>query len=117
MVIGIPKEIKAEETRVAITPSGVAALVAHGHRIVIETQAGAGSSIPDEQYAAAGAHIQGSAQEVWAQADLILKVKEPLAAEYPLLRVWPYPVYLPPSRRSRTAHPGTAGPAGDRARL
>ena len=86
MVIGIPKEIKAEETRVAITPSGVAALVAHGHRVVIETQAGAGSSIPDEQYAAAGAHIQGSAQEVWAQADLILKVKEPLAAEYPLLR-------------------------------
>ena len=86
MLIGIPKEIKAEETRVAITPSGVAALVAHGHRVVIETQAGAGSSIPDEQYAAAGAHIQGSAQEVWAQAELILKVKEPLAAEYPLLR-------------------------------
>ena len=86
MVIGIPKEIKAEETRVAITPSGVAALVTHGHRVVVETQAGAGSSIPDEQYAAAGAHIQGSAQEVWAQADLILKVKEPLAAEYPLLR-------------------------------
>ena len=86
MVIGIPKEIKAEETRVAITPSGVAALVAHGHRVVVETQAGAGSSIPDEQYAAAGAHIQGSAQEVWAQADLILKVKEPLVAEYPLLR-------------------------------
>ena len=86
MVIGIPKEIKAEETRVAITPSGVAALVAHGHRVVVETQAGAGSSIPDEQYAAAGARIQGSAQEVWAQAELILKVKEPLAAEYPLLR-------------------------------
>ena len=86
MVIGIPKEIKAEETRVAITPSGVAALVAHGHRVVIETQAGVGSSIPDEQYAAAGAHIQGSAREVWEQADLILKVKEPLAAEYPLLR-------------------------------
>ena len=86
MVIGIPKEIKAEETRVAITPSGVAALVAHSHRVVVETQAGAGSSIPDEQYAAAGAHMQGSAQEVWAQADLILKVKEPLAAEYPLLR-------------------------------
>ncbi len=86
MVIGIPKEIKAEETRVAITPSGVAALVTHGHRVVVETQAGAGSSIPDEQYAAAGAHIQGSAQEVWTQAELILKVKEPLAAEYPLLR-------------------------------
>ena len=86
MVIGIPKEIKAEETRVAITPSGVAALVAHGHRVVIETQAGVESSILDAQYAAAGAHMQGSAQEVWTQADLILKVKEPLAAEYSLLR-------------------------------
>ena len=86
MVIGIPKEIKAEETRVAITPSGVAALVAHGHTVIVETQAGVGSSIPDEQYAAAGAQIQATAQAVWEQADLILKVKEPLADEYPFLR-------------------------------
>ena len=86
MVIGIPKEIKAEENRVAITPSGVAALAAHGHRVVIETQAGAGSSLSDEAYAAAGAHLLDSAEEVWTQADLILKVKEPLAAEYPFLR-------------------------------
>ena len=86
MVIGIPKEIKAEETRVAITPIGVAALVAHGHQVLIETRAGAGSSIPDAQYRAAGARMPGSAREVWGQADLILKVKEPLAAEYPLLR-------------------------------
>ena len=86
MVIGIPKEIKAEENRVAITPSGVAALAAHGHRVVIETRAGAGSSLSDEAYAAAGAHILESAEAVWKQADLILKVKEPLAAEYPFLR-------------------------------
>ena len=86
MIIGIPKEIKAEETRVAITPSGVAALVTHGHRVVIETRAGAGSSLSDAQYVAAGAHILESAEDVWAQADLILKVKEPLAAEYPFLR-------------------------------
>ena len=86
MVIGIPKEIKAEENRVAITLSGVAALAAHGHRVVIETQAGAGSSLSDEAYGAAGAHALDSAEEVWTQADLVLKVKEPLAAEYPFLR-------------------------------
>lgn len=86
MIIGIPREIKAEENRVAITPSGVAALVAHGHRVVIETRAGTGSSLSDEQYTAAGAHVLESAAAVWAQADLILKVKEPLASEYPFLR-------------------------------
>ncbi len=86
MMLGISKEIKAEENRVAITPSGGGALVAHGHRVVIETQAGAGSSLSDEAYAAAGARIQDSAEDVWTQADLILKVKEPLAAEYPFLR-------------------------------
>ena len=78
MVIGIPKEIKAEETRVAITPSGVAALVAHGHRVVIETQAGVGSSIPDEQYAAAGAHIQGSAQRSGRRPTSFSRSKSPL---------------------------------------
>jgi alanine dehydrogenase len=57
MVIGIPKEIKVEETRVAITPSGFAALVAHGHEVLVETHAGVGSSLPDDQYRAAGAHI------------------------------------------------------------
>ena len=86
MVIGIPKEIKVEETRVAITPSGVAALVAHGHQVVVETRAGVGSSLPDDPYRVAGAHIQDSAQEVWQQADFILKVKEPLPAEYAFLR-------------------------------
>ena len=86
MEIGIPREIKVEETRVAITPSGVAALVAHGHQVLIEQGAGAGSSIPDALYQAAGAHILPSARAVWEQARLILKVKEPLPVEYPLLR-------------------------------
>ena len=86
MIIGIPKEIKAEETRVAITPSGVAGLIAHGHQVVMERGAGAGSSIPDELYQAAGARVLPSAAAVWEQAELILKVKEPLPAEYPLLR-------------------------------
>lgn len=86
MIIGIPKEIKAEETRVAITPSGVAGLIAHGHQVVIEHGAGSDSSIPDELYQAAGARILPSAGAVWEQAEMILKVKEPLPAEYPSLR-------------------------------
>jgi alanine dehydrogenase len=86
MKIGVPKEIKAEETRVAITPSGVSALVAHGHEVVIEQNAGQGSSIPDELYRAAGARLVRTASAVWEQADMILKVKEPLPSEYSLLR-------------------------------
>ncbi|HXG21076.1 MAG TPA: alanine dehydrogenase [Methylomirabilota bacterium] len=86
MKIGVPKEIKAEETRVAITPSGVAALVAHGHEVYVEHDAGSGSSIPDDLYRAAGARIAPLASAVWEQADMILKVKEPLAAEYEFLR-------------------------------
>jgi alanine dehydrogenase len=86
MIIGIPKEIKAEETRVAITPSGVAGLIAHGHQVVIQQGAGAGSSIPDRLYQAAGARILPSAGAVWEQAEMTLKVKEPLPAEYPFLR-------------------------------
>ncbi len=86
MVVGIPKEIKAEETRVAITPSGVAALVAHGHTVLVEHGAGVGSSILDEHYRAAGARLLPTAEALWEQAQLILKVKEPLPAEYPFLR-------------------------------
>ena len=86
MKIGVPKEIKAEETRVGITPSGVSALVAHGHEVLVEQNAGQGSSIPDELYRAAGARILPVASAIWEQADMVLKVKEPLPAEYPFLR-------------------------------
>ncbi|MGE0821878.1 MAG: alanine dehydrogenase [Candidatus Binatia bacterium] len=86
MRIGIPKEIKAEETRVAITPSGVTGLVAHGHQVCIEHNAGGGSNIPDDLYQSAGAQILQTAQAVWEQADMILKVKEPLPSEYQYLR-------------------------------
>src|SRR5215470_18544555 len=86
MKIGIPKEIKAEETRVAITPSGVSALVAHGHEVFVEHTAGQGSSIPDDLYRAAGARIAPTASAVWEQAETILKVKEPLPTEYAFLR-------------------------------
>lgn len=84
--VGIPREVKNNEFRVAITPSGVHELVRHGHQVVIEQGAGAGSSIPDEEYVAAGARILGTADEVWATADLLLKVKEPIAEEYHRLR-------------------------------
>jgi alanine dehydrogenase len=85
MIIGVPKEIKADENRVAITPAGVAALVAHGHRVLVERGAGLGSSIPDALFHKAGARIT-SAGEVWRRAGLVLKVKEPLPSEYRHLR-------------------------------
>lgn len=86
MKVGIPKEIKNHEYRVAITPAGVTELVRHGHDVVIEAGAGVGSSIPDADYVAAGATMIASADDVWAQADMILKVKEPIAAEYHRMR-------------------------------
>jgi alanine dehydrogenase len=84
--VGIPREVKNNEFRVAITPAGVHELVRHGHQVVIERGAGLGSSIPDEEYTAEGAQILDTADEVWAAADLLLKVKEPIAEEYHRLR-------------------------------
>lgn len=86
MKVGIPKEIKNHEYRVAITPAGVMELVQHGHQVVIETGAGLGSSIPDADYVEAGATMLANAEDVWASADMILKVKEPIADEYPRMR-------------------------------
>lgn len=84
--VGIPREVKNNEFRVAITPAGVHELVRHGHQVVIERNAGVGSSITDDEFVAAGAHILATADEVWATADLLLKVKEPIAEEYHRLR-------------------------------
>ena len=86
MRIGIPTEIKNNENRVAITPAGVAELHNRGHEVVIQAGAGIGSSIDDNDFKAAGAQILGTAEQVWQQADLILKVKEPIEPEYPLMR-------------------------------
>ncbi|MFT4044849.1 MAG: alanine dehydrogenase [Gordonia sp. (in: high G+C Gram-positive bacteria)] len=86
MRIGIPTEIKNHEYRVAITPAGVAELTRCGHEVVIQTGAGLGSAIDDASFTAAGAHILDTAAAVWEQADLLLKVKEPIAAEYELIR-------------------------------
>lgn len=86
MKIGVPKEVKSQESRVAITPAGVNEFVRQGHTVVIETGAGAGSSITDAEFIAAGASIASQACDVWEQAELILKVKEPIASEYQYLR-------------------------------
>jgi len=86
MRIGVPKEVKNHEYRVAITPAGVHELVGRGHDVAIERGAGVGSSISDEEFLAAGAKLLDTADEVWAQAELLLKVKEPVAEEYHRLR-------------------------------
>jgi alanine dehydrogenase len=86
MKIGVPREIKNHEYRVAITPAGVHELSEHGHDVFVEHGAGVGSAIPDEDYIAAGAKILDSADAVWAEGELILKVKEPIADEYPRMR-------------------------------
>jgi alanine dehydrogenase len=84
--VGIPRELKDNEYRVAITPSGVRELSAAGHQVYVEHDAGVGSSLSDEQFVAAGAQILPTADDVWATADLVLKVKEPIAEEYHRMR-------------------------------
>ncbi|MBG6213210.1 MAG: alanine dehydrogenase [Cryobacterium sp.] len=86
MLVGIPTEIKNNENRVAITPAGVNELTRRGHEVILEKGAGLGSSITDDAFRLAGASIVDTAAEVWAAADLLLKVKEPIASEYPLMR-------------------------------
>ena len=86
MIVGVPKEIKTEENRVAVTPTGVAGFVSREHKVLIEKGAGLGSGLTDRAYEAAGATVVESAQEVWSQANLIMKVKEPQVSEFPLLR-------------------------------
>ncbi|HEX2318841.1 MAG TPA: alanine dehydrogenase [Streptosporangiaceae bacterium] len=86
MKVGVPKEVKNHEYRVALTPAGVNEFVRNGHEVVVEANAGMGSSIPDEDFVGAGASMLPTADDVWQAADLILKVKEPVAEEYHRLR-------------------------------
>ncbi len=86
MIIGLPKEIKIQEHRVALVPAGVRQLVKQGHTIVVEQNAGTASGYPDADYLASGAEILATHEEIFARADLIIKVKEPIPSEYPLLR-------------------------------
>lgn len=86
MIIGIPTEVKNNENRVAATPAGVAELVSHGHHVVVQRGAGAGSAFTDNEYIAAGGILVPTADVVWGDADLVLKVKEPVVDEYALMR-------------------------------
>ena len=86
MIVGVPKEIKDHETRVGCVPSMVTALHEHGHQVLVESQAGVGSSIPDAEYVEAGATVLPTAAEVWRRSDLIVKVKEPQPSEYSFFR-------------------------------
>ena len=85
MIVGVPKEIKNNEYRVAMTPAGVQQLIEQGHQVLVETNAGDGSRFPDEQYARVGARIVPTAADAWG-AELVVKVKEPIAVEYPFMR-------------------------------
>jgi len=86
MIVGIPKEIKTEEKRVAMTPEGVSALVLHGHRVLVQEGAGVGSGMLDEAYRRAGAEVVEDVDKLWSTAELVLKVKEPLEKEYGRMR-------------------------------
>ena len=86
MIIGVPKEVKDHESRVGVTPAGVKALADGGHKVLVETRAGELSAFTDDEYQAAGAEIVGSAHNVWDNADLVVKVKEPVEKEYGFFR-------------------------------
>src|SRR3982751_5786362 len=86
MIIGVPKEIKEQEQRVALLPSAAEQLKRRGHSVVVQKNAGFGAGYPDEDYAKIGAEIVDTAEEVFKRADMIVKVKEPLPAEFSLLR-------------------------------
>src|SRR5256714_13984125 len=86
MIVGLPKEIKDNEYRVGLTPAGVRALTDAGHKVIVEKSAGEGSGFEDELYERAGATIIESADDVWAEAGMIVKVKEPIEPEYPRMK-------------------------------
>ena len=86
MIVGIPKEVKEDEYRVAILPVGVEELVTRGHKVLVQSCAGIGSGLADHDYLAAGAEMCASSEDIFKQADLIVKVKEPFPSEWPLIR-------------------------------
>ncbi|HBD42989.1 MAG TPA: alanine dehydrogenase, partial [Bacteroidetes bacterium] len=86
MIIGVPKEIKTHENRVSVTPGGVQQITLEGHQVLVEQGAGLGSGFSDTQYVEAGARMIPTAKEVWDTAEMIMKVKEPITQEYPLMR-------------------------------
>ena len=97
MIIGVPKEIKEQENRVGLLPYTAQLLTRRGHTVLVQKNAGVGSGYPDEDYVAAGAKIVEKAEDVFGQAEMIVKVKEPLKAEWGLLRKGPDSFHLSPS--------------------
>ena len=104
MKVGVPTEIKADEYRVALTPSGVRELREHGHEVVVQAGAGVGSAVADEDYVAQGARIAPDADAVFAEAELIVKVKEPQPEEVARLAAAPHALHLPAPRAGPRAH-------------
>jgi alanine dehydrogenase len=86
MIVGVPREVKSDEYRVSMVPAGVEELTRAGHKVLVETGAGSGSGITDEQYAANGAEIVAATADVWKRAELIVKVKEPMPGEWPMMQ-------------------------------
>lgn len=86
MIIGVPKEIKPQENRVALQPGGALQLIKHGHTVLVEKGAGLGSGFTDDLYADAGAEVLSDVDSLWQRAEMIMKVKEPIAVEYPRMR-------------------------------
>ena len=86
MIIGVPKEIKNNENRVALTPAGASELIRHGHEVYVQVDAGKNSGFSDEAYTAVGARLLPTIEDVYAKAEMIIKVKEPIAPEYSLIR-------------------------------
>ena len=117
MIIGVPREIKQDEHRVSLVPAGAYSLVKAGHQVLIEQGAGLGSGIPDAEYKNVGAQIVADRDELFAQADMIIKVKEPLAPEYRLLRDGQILFTFLTSRCPARADAGAPGAAYHRAGL
>jgi alanine dehydrogenase len=86
MIVGVPKEIKDRENRVGVVPGGVAQLISAGHKVLIQKGAGVGAGIPDDKFIAVGAEIVNTKEDIWSRADMVMKVKEPIKDEYPLMR-------------------------------
>jgi len=119
MIVGVPTEVKNGEFRVAITPAGVRELTSAGHTVLMQSGAGIGSSIRDDEFVATGASVLTDAIDVWSRADMVLKVKEPVPDEYPLLGLKRDQVlftYLHP-RRLAGLHRSADGRRNDRHRL
>ena len=114
MIIGVPKEIKEQEQRVALLPSAASQLTRRGHSVLVQKNAGIGSGYPDDDYVKAGAEIVDQAKEVFARADMIVKVKEPLEAEFPLVAQRSNPLHVSASGCEQISHGGVAEIGRDR---